>query len=110
MNSKLRGFRCMAADEEEAPTEGCPASSHSFMLCMRENQTCWRKRITVDPQFPWHLAYMLPAGLRAERPRQESLKRRPEVGFQEAGGQTQVSLLGKAEPRWTQVLPYTALT
>lgn len=32
------------------------------------------------------------------------------MGFQEAGGQTQVSLLGKAEPRWTQVLPCMALT
>lgn len=56
------------------------------------------------------VAFSLHAASRTQRPSQEYLKRRPEVGFQEADGQTQVSLLGKAEPRWTQVLPCTALT
>jgi hypothetical protein len=34
--SKLHGFLCTAEDEDQAPTEGCTARSHSCMLlCVR---------------------------------------------------------------------------
>lgn len=36
------------------------------MLCVRENQTYRQNRTEADPQFPWHLACTLPAGLRRE--------------------------------------------
>lgn len=72
--------------------EACTTRSHSCMLCVHENQTCWQKGIAADPQFPQHSACMLPAELRDEGLSQETPKGRSKVGAGEAGGQTLVPL------------------